>query len=42
VNSLPQPSTSVLLRYAAKEGNDAMGYPAATGHQSRDALTERS
>jgi hypothetical protein len=42
VNSLPQSSASVLLRHATEEGNRAKGCPASTGHQSRDALTERS
>jgi hypothetical protein len=42
VNSLPQHSASIRLRHAAKEGNSARGFPAATGHQPRDTLTERS
>jgi hypothetical protein len=42
VNSLPQPSASIHLRDASEEGNSARGCPAATGHQPRDTLTERS
>jgi hypothetical protein len=36
------PSASIHLRHAAQEGNSARGCPAATGHQPRDSLAERS
>jgi hypothetical protein len=42
MNSHPQPSASIRLHDAAEEGNSARGCPAATGHQSRDTLAERS